>query len=79
VIVKSGTQLKVKGRDALGTPLASDPRSVDLVLKTGTRMYCAQFGGPNGGVLSFKTRKEFGLRTRRTRSTRATSTRSRLS
>src|SRR5262249_9528058 len=70
VIVKSGTQLKVKGKGVLGTPLASDPRPVDLVLKTGTRMRGAQFGGTNGGVLSFKTGKEVGRRTGRTRPTR---------
>ena len=58
-----GQALKMKGKGALGDPTRKRPRPVDLVLQTGTRLNSAQFGGPNGGGISFKTGKEFGWRT----------------
>jgi len=62
VTLKPGKQLKVKGKGGLGTPLASDPRPIDVVVQTGTRRYCAQFGSPDGGAVTVKIGKQFEAR-----------------
>ena len=54
VLVRNGRVVRIVGKGAgLGQSLAADPDPVDLVLTTGARTYCMQFGGAttfNAGV-----------------------------
>ena len=57
--VKTGALVKAAGKGAgLTQPLSSDPSPVDVVLTTGTRKYCMQFGG----TVTFTADKTFTAR-----------------
>src|SRR5262249_4344562 len=46
VLVRNGKQLKASGNGtALGVLVSTDPNPVEVVLTTGTRHYCLEFGG----------------------------------
>jgi hypothetical protein len=46
VVVRNGRQLKATGKGiGLGILVSTDPNPVEVVLMTGTRHYCLDFGG----------------------------------
>ena len=55
VMVVPGREVKVMGRGAFTAALSTNPNPVDIVLRTGGKRYCLQFGGR----VQFQASKEF--------------------
>jgi polyvinyl alcohol dehydrogenase (cytochrome) len=58
VMVIPGRRVKVIGTGAFTATLSTNPNPVDVVLRTGAKRYCAEFGG----VTMFQAGKRFGAK-----------------
>ena len=54
-VVQPGKQVKVTGKGALMHMLSTNPNPVDVVLRTGAKRYCMEFGG----TTTFQAGKQF--------------------
>jgi polyvinyl alcohol dehydrogenase (cytochrome) len=55
VVVAPGRHVRVMGRGAFTATLSTNPNPVDLVLRTGAKRYCLEFGG----MVRFQANKRF--------------------